>query len=75
MQEKLMREVSKNGLLFTTTVTGIFFFFVWAVTDVLPIELFRLSGAFLAVTLQQLLFYFGEFVSIHFTLCWCWAYP
>lgn len=49
MQEKLMREVSKNGLLFTTTVTGIFFF-VWAVTDVLPIELFRLSGAFLAVT-------------------------
>ena len=49
MQEKLKRKVRKTGLFFTATVAGIIFF-VWAVTDVLPIELFRLSGAFLAVT-------------------------
>ncbi len=53
MQEKLIRKVSKSGLLFTTTVSGIFFF-VWAVTDVVPIESLRLSGALLAVTFAMI---------------------
>ena len=49
VQEKFMRKVPRNGLFFTATVTGIFFF-VWAVTDVLPIGSLQLSVTFLAVT-------------------------
>ena len=48
MQEKLIRQFTRNGLFVTTTVAGIFLF-VWAVTDVLSIASLQLSGAFLAV--------------------------